>query len=232
MVTTLLSLALSGIAFGEADSARRTLDSFSELRREVLTLISGATSRIWLATGYLTDGEIVSALYVAQYRKINVTVLLGRSRANHYMSRLAYLKNQNIPVFLQPPTYKSNFQTSILVDDRLLEATGDLDFLAKYKKVDLQIASPADTQAFQAIFSQAASSKVEAKATALPLVGRARPQQQTGRALTLPAVEAPSQAPQNEGVYIYDRKQTPRPEGVPAKLPKTLKHELKGSASN
>ncbi len=227
----LLSLLCLSLPHQTASAqSTRTLQSFSELRSEVLTLISGATQRIWLATGYLTDGDIVSALYVAQYRKLNVTVLLGRARANHYMSRLNYLKNQNIPVFLQPPTYKSKYQTSILVDDRLLEATGDLDFLAKYKKVDLQIASPADTQTFASLFSQAASTRVEAKAHAVPLVGRARNHSNVYSPTT--KLSLPESAGDPGEAYRYDRKQTPRPEGVPSKLPKVLKHEKKGSQSD
>src|SRR4051812_1521271 len=70
-------------------AAPRRFESFSDLRNEVLDYISGATQRIWLVTPYLTDGEIVSALYVAQYRKLDVKVLLGRGKANSYMSRLS-----------------------------------------------------------------------------------------------------------------------------------------------
>src|SRR5690348_2584680 len=83
----------AGVALAESETAPTTkrYETFSDLRADVLDLISAATQRLWLTTDYLTDGEIVSALYIAQYRKLDVKVLLGRAKANVYMSRLNYL---------------------------------------------------------------------------------------------------------------------------------------------
>src|SRR5688572_28404829 len=99
-----MAIGLPRASAATTEASVISFTTFAELRAYMLDAISGASKRIWLTTDYLTDGEIVSALYVARYRKLDVQVLFGRAKANFYMSRLAYLKNQNIPVFLQPPS--------------------------------------------------------------------------------------------------------------------------------
>ncbi len=206
------------------------------MRNAVLDAMAGATKRIWLNTDYLTDGEIVSALYVAQYRKLEVMVLLGRSKANNYMSRLNYLKNQNIAVYLKPDSFKTTRPTALLCDDKLYYLDGELDFMAKVKKYTLEVPSADEKEHFQAAFAGAANLKVPAVARALPLVGRANPQNRTTSSAGASPQANPRYLPRpaptyshedGTGAYTYDRHQSPRPEGVPAKLPKALKWEQK-----
>ncbi len=218
-----------------SDAVITTLNGFSQVRTTILDLISGATRRIWLSTDYLTDGEIVSALYVAQYRKIDVQVLLGRGKANLYMSRLNYLKNQNIPVYLRPDTFKTA-PTAVLVDDQLLYLDAELDFLAKVRRFTVSRATGVQRDEFATNFSQAASLKVPALARPLPLVGRPGG---TGRTYAPPApggryLPSPTTVRHNDdpsGVYRYDRTPMPRPDDVPKKLPKALKWENRAESS-
>jgi hypothetical protein len=88
-------------------------DSFSKMRFEVLNLVGAAKTRIWLVTDYLTDGEVVSALFLARYRKLDVKVLLGKKKAYSYMSRLGYLRQQNIPVYIKPNNFPSGYPTQV-----------------------------------------------------------------------------------------------------------------------
>jgi hypothetical protein len=195
-----------------------------------------------LTTDYLTDGEIVTALYVAQYRKIDVRVLLGRAKASSYMSRLSYLKNQNIQVYLRPDGFKPQTATTILSDDKLIEIDGELDFMSKYKKFNLTLAEPASAQAYATAFGTAAAQQIPANQRALPLVGRQRtpwPSADSSAAPTtpvrsrLPAPEPHIDSSDEQAAYIYNRKPMPRPDGVATKLPKELKwHQKPTSAPN
>jgi hypothetical protein len=202
-------------------ASERQLDSFAEVRTALLDAIAGATKRVWMATDYLTDGEIVSALYVAQYRKLDVQVLLGRARANHYMSRLSYLKNQNIPVYLKPDQTKFAQPTALLADDTLLTVDGDLNFLAKVRRYRVTAPKAGDRDQFVHAFAAAAGAKVPAMPMPMPLVGRPNPR---GTVFHPIGGTAQSPAPSEAGVYYYDRKREARPANVPAKLPKNVKY--------
>lgn len=249
LAATLLSLGLT--AFGAlastpvawAQEGQKTIASFADLRAEVLDAISGASKRVWLVTDYLTDGEIVSTLYLAQYRKLDVQVLLGRGKANHYMSRLSYLKNQNIPVFLKPDTFKPGHPTALLTDDRLLLIDGELDFLAKVRQYTASIAPADRREAFQAAFASAANLRVPAIPHQMPLVGKYNPNSRiytpapsSGKGTvnangTMTSAggsgqvvrSGPAPRVDNSGAYVYDRAGAPRPNDVPAKLPKAVK---------
>lgn len=216
-----VALAVYGGARPAAAAESKTFSSFADLRNELLNDIGGATHRLWLVTDFLTDGELVSALYVAQYRKLDVQVLLGKAKANHYMSRLNYLKNQNIPVYLKPETLKLSRPTAILCDDQLYLVDGELDFMAKYKKYTVDVTDGSEASSFAAAFAAAANLKLPAMARQLPLVGRAGGK---GRVYVPPPASTYS-AHAEPGVYTYDHHKQPRPEGVPAKLPKSLKWE-------
>src|SRR5262249_22068141 len=72
---THLSAQVSEPQSSKEDIRVSDFDSFGKLRLEVLNLIGQSKTRIWLTTDYLTDGEIVSALFVARYRKLDVKVL-------------------------------------------------------------------------------------------------------------------------------------------------------------
>ena len=205
------------------DDETRVIEGFSDFRQEVTSILSGATQRLWIVTDYLTDGDIVSALYIAKYRKIDVAVLLGRAKANAYMSRLSYLKAQNIPVFLKPDKWKLRAQTAILADDSLFFAEGDLDFLTRVKEFKTHAASDIEKDAFVTAFTEAITLKLPATARQIPLVGRQpRMHPQPGVRLAPPKPHEPK-TPDPLGVYHYKRTADPRPADVPSRLPKGLK---------
>jgi hypothetical protein len=176
----------------------------------------------------LTDGEIVSALYIAQYRKLDVKVLLGRGKANGYMSRLNYLKNQNVPVFLRPNSFRIPKPTALLTDDALVYIDSELDFMAKKRSFIMAPALPAEVRTFVDGFMTAAGQQVPAVPRPVPLVGRAgnstRGIYRPGN--RLPAVRNSYQSGNHEpgmdasGAYIYDGSRAPKPAGVPDRLPK------------
>jgi len=221
-------MTLSSLVFASTSSRAseatllKSYDNFSALRGDILDFISGATSRVWLHSDFLTDGEIVTSLFMAKYRKLDVKVLLGKRKANAYMSRLNYLKNQNIPVFLKPDNFKSNSISAVLSDNELVFIDGELDFMSRYKKFNVYRASDQDTQTFTDAFASAASMEIPAVPNKIPLVGR--------RNSSGPAAYNPSQAKvqaetktSNDGTYNYGRGRSPRPQGVPSKLPKETK---------
>jgi hypothetical protein len=178
--TLTLAFLTSPISFAaneapNAAPAQNDFDSFSTLRSELLAKIGGSTKRVWIATDFLTDAEIVSSLYIAQYRKVNIQVLLGRDKATTILSRLNYLKQVNIPVALRPRGFYSKSSTMILVDDKLLAINSDLDYLTKTRKFTISEAPSESLSAFESAFSEAAKNQEDLRAKPLPLVGHPRP---------------------------------------------------------
>lgn len=228
-----------------------TVEGFPDFRQEVLDHMSSATKRLWVVTDYLTDGDIVAALYIAKYRKIDVQVLLGRAKANAYMSRLSYLKGQSIPVFLKPDTLKIRSQTAILADDSLLFAEGNLDFLTRTKNFKTSYGSEGERQAFVTAYAEAAALKMPANARQVPLVGRPPKAGWQDRPMSAPQLAPESKSLLQPGtraaphpttrvtpprtqesktndtseVYHYKRTSDPRPTDVPSRLPKGLKRD-------
>lgn len=147
---------------------------FASLRARLLSEIGAATRSIKVASPYLTDGEFVTALFLAQYRKVDVQVLLGRERASHYLSRLNYLKSQNIPVFLIPADFKPRDKSALVVDGKLLWIDGDLDSLKKTRRTVVSVAEADEANDFVARFTNAVAQAIPAVARATPLVGKAR----------------------------------------------------------
>jgi hypothetical protein len=199
--------------------ASRSFDGFSALRHAVLEAIAGARQRIWLTTDFLTDGEIVTALYLAQYRKLDVKVLLGRWKAQHTLSRLNYLKQQKVPVFLRPDGFKPGQPTALLTDDALLYVDGELDSQARARRFTLIQGTLETTQRFASDFAAAANLQVPAVSRATPMVGRAHTGGRTHDGGGVSSYNRPT----TDGAYRYESKAQPRPDGVSAKLPKQTK---------
>jgi len=218
----------SDAANSVSSAASKTYDSFAEVRAALLNAIGGATKRVWISTSFLTDGELVSSLYVAQYRKVDVAVLLGRSQANAYMSRLNYLKNQNIPVFLRPEK-RPGPASQMLCDDQLYELDGELDFMTRYKRFTLTHTDAATAAVFAKNFAADINKKVPAIAAPIPMVGHVNPNTATmhnnggGRRMqrTVPQYDRQD----GTGAYTYGGRSPPRPNEIPEKLPKVLKYE-------
>jgi len=200
---------------------KRTVNSFADVRSEVLNLIGGAQRRIWLMSDFLSDGEIVSALYVAQYRKVEVQVLLGRAKSNAYMSRLNYLKAQNITVFLRPPQFQPNIPSAVLADDQLLLVNGELDFLARNRRFEIDAGpSPQVRTQFIENFAAAVQRALPASARPLPLVGRSRAASGEFRG-KIQEPETSVEVGDPADGFRYSRVRQPPPAGVPTKLPRT-----------
>lgn len=206
-------------------------DSFANLRNEVLTAIGGATQRIMLTTDFLSDGEIVTALYIAQYRKISVTVLLGKAKANSYMSRLNYLKAQNIPVFIKPARFSPSAPTIMLVDQNLYIVNGELDFLAKYRSFEIRYGSEQEKEQYMKSFADATQQAIPAIPHQTPMVGRPNlsrrapaysPSKPAGNIDGVEDSQAIQAGGQQEGdSFRYFNDPKARPANVPDKLPKT-----------
>jgi hypothetical protein len=197
---------LADISYGQST---RTLDSFASLRAEILTRIGNANSRVWLATNFLTDGEIVTGLYVAKFRHVDVNVLLGSAKAHHFTSRLRYLQDQNIPVSLRPRSFFPAEETVALFDRTLLFVESDLDYTNKLRRITIRETN--DLGDFETKFLNAATGEDRQ-------IPRARPTINAGRASGTGYIYSP---PANTGgAYRYQNVRERRPAGVPDKLPR------------
>jgi hypothetical protein len=202
----------------------KTTANFDELRHNVLELIGSSKRRIWLITDYLTDGDVVSALFLAKYRKVDVKVFLGRTKQNQYLSRLSYLKQQNIPVFTRPE-HGFVAPTLVFVDQKLYTITRDLNSLARIGQAQIAQASPADVKNFVSWFRDALEYPEPAVVRPEIQVGRSRHRPAESRRPASAADDAPPVSRYNgeaDGSYNYDRSSLSRraPEGVPTQLPK------------
>lgn len=224
----------------------QTHGTFSNLRADLLARIGGASKQILIATNFLTDADIVSSLYIAQYRKVQISVLLGRDRASHILSRLGYLKQVNIPVALRPVSFYSEWPTIMMLDDKLFSINSELDYLSKSKTFVIKPIDGSLNPAFEKAFQEAALNKDTPTVKPLPLVG-GQYKGGKGRRLHQPSAQSPDPSSEQasnpiqmpskdaeiggttgaDGVYRYRRVKDRPGAGVPTKLPKmTLREEL------
>jgi len=152
-----------------------TFQDFAAFRSDLLSKIGSATKRVWIATDFFSDGEIVSSLFIAQYRKINVSVLLGKDRATNILSRLNYLKQNNIPVALRPKPFYPKYASLILVDNQVFGISSTLDHTNKASKPFIETLPVEQFVDFEHDFSEAAKLMNAPSMAPLPQVGRVRP---------------------------------------------------------
>jgi hypothetical protein len=209
----------------------KNFDGFPSTRTEILSLISGASSKVLVVTNYLSDGEIASALFVAQYRKVNTQVLLGPAKATSTLSRLNFLKAENIPVWLRPKNFFPKYSTLILVDDTLYGLNADLDYQARHRKFTLTKIPDQEVPAFERDFGLAAGSSISPTPRPSPLVGRPSVTKSkstypspSANAPKVSSKESPAEvapAPQNGNAsYRYNQKRSAPQNGIPTKLPR------------
>lgn len=197
--------------------------NFDDLRHNILSLISTSQKRVWLMTDYLTDGDIVSALFLAKYRKVDVKVFLGQPRLNSYLSRLNYLKAQNIPVFTRPQ-HGFVAPTVLFIDQRLFTVSRDLNVLVRHGSAQIVQAPPSDVATFVSWFRGVNEYPSPAEAKPMPAVGRSggsRP----GRNWGAGGSGVSSYRGEDNGSFNYDRSGLSRqvPEGVSTKLPRMMR---------
>ena len=176
-IALLTYVAISTCIFGQAAAAEganeKSLSNYGALREEILNAIGASKQRVWIATNFLTDGEIVTALFLAKYRKIDTKVMVDSSRVNHYMSRVSDLKRNNIPVFLLPDHFAYAKDTYILTDNKGYKIDADLNH-AQTKSIYLMTSLPANESArFAVTFEKALDSSKAVVVKPVPLVGKA-----------------------------------------------------------
>lgn len=235
-----------------AAQIKTEFDSFSALRSEILSKIGSASKRVWIVSDFLTDAELVSSLYIAQYRKVEVQVLLGRAKAANILSRLNYLKQVHIPVALRPRGFFAATPSLILIDDQLFAINSELDYLSKSRPFRMTQIRDEDVARFEAGALEAAKNPDVPVAKALPLVGQARygkgsykknQKNDEGAPINTVQQEGESAAEETtsddskgrtvpgslnkDGAYRYRSVRNQPDKGVPTKLPKmTLSQEL------
>lgn len=221
VVLTLVLLLGSSSTTLAAGGVHKSWTTFRGIRHEVLNLIGSARKQIWMSTSYFTDGEIVSAVYLARYRGIDVRVLLGRQKSRAYMSRLNYLKKQKTPVYLIPPGFPAVAESSLLVDSTLYLLDTPLDFLTRRRSFTLRQANPKEARRWIDAFAAAMANPVEAIPRRIPLVGRPGATWRQGKP-TRPYKG------ENDGSYNYDRSRSASgsaPADLPRSLPKAIMYQ-------
>ena len=218
-------LLASSLLSAKTIDIKRT-NNFKELREEVLQIISKSQKRIWLSTDYLTDGDIVTALYFAKVRKLHVFVLLGSQKASSHMSRLNYLKQNNIPTYIKPSTLQPKAATLIYSDSRLYRISRDLNSYNKTGSAKISLASVQDLKTYKRDFIRAIKNPITARVKPIPLVGRARKHSYKAKPKRSNSYQRHNSAISPTGTYNYDK--TPRsyraPKGVNTSLPKVPKY--------
>lgn len=189
-------------------------DDFDTLRSFILEEISKSKSRFWLATEFLTDGEVASALYIAKYRRVDVKVLIGRPKARHYLSRLNYLKSQQIPVYIMPRHNMFGSKTVFFTDESVYAINSDLDHTRSHKTYTASSITDKHSQEYFQTFIKGFGQELPALPRQMPLVGTPRNHPDTSRK---PA--------NSNGTYIYDNYRQKRPAHIPATLPKQPLYE-------
>jgi hypothetical protein len=215
---------------------------FAGLRAELLSMIGAASRRVFVCTDFLTDADIVSSLYIAQYRKVNIKVLLGRDKASHMLSRLSYLQQVSIQTSLRPKDFYPASSTLLLIDDRLVTISINLDYLTRSKGLTITTQPIEDVAAFDTAFQLAMSGQAAPTQKPLPKVGRPRLDSKALRPLEANGTpistgeksvkaperpvtgDSPDKTPKNpapQAAYRYKAVKDKPQNGIPTKLPKT-----------
>ena len=217
--------ASDGSEIRESTIYARSFESFLEFRTELINLLGESKARIWLFTDYLTDGEIASSLYLAKYRKIDVNIVLGRKRAGSYMSRLSFLKEQNISVFIKNDAFNYSYPSGILIDEKLFNINCPLDFMSMKKPYKIKLASDYETAVFMTAMSKIVKNSTEKRRDKSKKPNNKIISEKTGKNNLVEKNADPKP-------YNYDLSKTASktaPEGAPKILPKVLKYEIKSS---
>jgi hypothetical protein len=183
--------------------AVKTYVDFTIMRDDLLKLIGRGKQKVWLATDYLTDGNIVTALYLAKYKDVDVKVLLDGAKSNEYMSRLPFLQKHNTPVFIKPPNILPVAPTLLVVDKETYRLDSALNFMTKQGQFSLVQQSPRKSKELIAAFSTALQAPITAIAKPIPNVGRAG-----GRNAWAPKPSAAPYQGEKDGSYNYNRSTT------------------------
>jgi hypothetical protein len=197
----------------------KKFNSYRDLRAEVLNLMGRAKQKIWLSSNFFTDGEIVTALFLAKYRKIDIRVLVDEKKATHYMSRVYDLKKNNMTVALQPQAFAFKSGSHILIDEEIFHANADLNYMQSRNQFALTRLSSAQWTQFVDAFNKAEANSPKIIVKPLPQVGREYRKQ----AKAIENFSSPSSSRTPSDVYHYGRKGLGKrkiPEGVVTKLPK------------
>ncbi|MGE0171978.1 MAG: hypothetical protein AB7T49_04305 [Oligoflexales bacterium] len=180
--------------------AVKTYVDFTVMRDDLLNLIGKGKQKVWLATDYLTDGNVVTALYLAKYKEVDVKVLLDGAKANQYMSRLPFLQKHNTPVFIKPPNSLPSAPTLLIIDKETYRLDTELNFMTKQTQFSLIQQSPKKSKELIAAFTEALESPIKAIAKPIPAVGRPSPQNRWTNRNT----STPYQG-EKDGSYNYNR---------------------------
>lgn len=222
-------------------SFSQSFDGYPATRVELLNLVSRTKKSLRIVTDFFSDGEMASSLFIAQYRKVDVKVMLGQGRANQIFSRLGFLKEQGIPVWMRPKGFYSESTTLIAADGVLYTLNADLDSSARHRKFTLTSIEGKAAQVFKDAFDVASIGGIVPQARRLPQVGRSRPDARVYRPEG-PVIRDPSKNPTSnrsvrgslgtvgadesdlssgESTFRYSNRGEKPSTGVPTKLPRS-----------
>ncbi|MEZ4743467.1 MAG: hypothetical protein R3B45_13660 [Bdellovibrionota bacterium] len=231
LLVTLYVIQTNFIPTAQAEPiASKVVRHFDELRTELINMISEATTRVWLSSNFLSDGDLVSALYIAKYRKLDVHVLLGRKKAANYMSRLRFLKTQSIPVFLMPANFPQYGQSALLVDEKFISINSELDFMVKKKGFTITYGNSSRSSAYMGAFANATNLTKPSPTKPVRLAKRKKSQQirfHRAKAEKNKPTQTIKKREDTNQTYYYSGPSPKRPETVPVKLPAKTLWQLK-----
>lgn len=221
-----LHLAFAPVqAFSDEDEASQKViqsSDFYQLRKQVTELLSDANKEITLVSDFLTDGNIATALYLAKYRKITVTVLLSRAKSKRYLSRYEYLQSQGVQVYFRPKNFPFKAKTLLKIDDNLYEINRDLDILKPSLSSSIKLIAKKWIGYFNESITKATQSKVN---KSLP---KPKPPQKQSPAPVVKKTKdnntLKDYANEPSGAYNYDEGSNTNkksPSGIARKLPRT-----------
>lgn len=212
--------------YGNTDSSKSrtannsyTFSSYSDLKASVLGLIGQAKKNIVIVSDFLSDGDIASALYIAQYRGIDVLAVLNPENHKRYFSRYDFLIQQNVPVINRSGQFAFKAQTLILTDNKLYEINSALNSLQEKVDISVRLIHPKWNKLFVTQIAQLSRRQINEKNNepATPSNSKRilpnRPSNQTTK----------SYPKRLDATYNYDKSnpsQRKAPEGVARKLPK------------
>lgn len=218
MLVALISLGFQADAFAAEPKpfTTQTFKNYAELKHMLLAHMGSAKTRIWLATDYLSDNDLSSALYFAKRRNVDVQILLNEVSAHARLSRLKYLYDQNLSVRSKESFKSLQAPTIVMIDDSLVYLNTELDFRQENTEFIAHSASKAIAKRYMQEFA-ACKKDIQPFAALSEGEENSNPENTTA---SPGATGKPTKA-----VYRYSKKYTSAPPGVATDLPPTPVYE-------
>lgn len=105
-----------------------TFATYGVFKDKLAEAMRSARTKIFVASQFLSDGDIATALFAAKLRGVRVLVLLDKRESVHFLSRHEYLTRNGVPTFIKPlASLQMEGLSTIAIDEKVWRVDARFD---------------------------------------------------------------------------------------------------------